>query len=344
MITAIDFGCYTIRSAWRDAFPDAPVRMRSAQSEYVILPDINRSRQLLNAHGIPRAECDDSIVVYGDHAERARWLSRIPPASLFNGGMVPADDPPARQILDLMTAAMLPEPHGADNLCAFTVPGSERRPESQEFLARLIHMRGFEPLPMAASDAAMLAEGRESMFTGIALVMGSETTEISLCRLGITLSSTRLPVGADWVDIELARRFKVQTWDKAGEAWLDLDAVREWKHDTDRHICNPVNEKERALAQLTSAVLDRVAQSVRKIISSSAAVQLLSDERLNVVCCGGGTQSAGFTSALTERFVDHDIAGRIQSVRTVDNPSHAVVRGLLIAAELKRVCPAAAAA
>ena len=77
-------------------------------------------------------------------------------------------------------------------------------------------------------------------------------------------------------------------------------------------------------------------------------LQALLDERILVLDGAAGTQiqALGLDEAAIrgERFVDHDIAGRIQSVRTVDNPSHAVVRGLLIAAELERVCPAAAAA
>jgi len=335
MITAIDFGCFAIRSAWRADPPNSGIMMHSAQSEYVVLPNIEQHRQLLDAHGISRAECEDSIVVYGNQAERARWLSRTPSAGIFNGGMVPVDDPPARQILDLLTASMLPEPSGHGNLCAFTIPGSQRRNESQEFLARLISMRGFEPLPVSAADAAMLAEGSESTFTGFAIVMGAETTEVSLFRLGVTLASNILPVGADWVDMELARQFKVQIWDESGDAWLDLGAVREWKHHPDRHLSSASGGREKVFGQLNSAVLAKVAQSIRQQLLLPDVQLILPDDRLNVVCCGGATQAAGFTSALTGRFVDHDIAGRIQSVRAVDNPAQTVIRGLLIAAELE---------
>lgn len=335
MITAIDFGCYAIRSAFREPGTGAPVSMYSEKSEYVVLPNIERYRQLLDSHEVPRAECEDTLAVYGNQAVRARWLSRMPSACIFNGGMVPADDPPARQILDLICAAVLPSPDSGLNLCAFTVPGSERRDVSEQFLSRLIRMRGFEPMAMSAAEVALLAEGSDSSFSGISVVMGSETSEISISRMGVTVASTMIPVGVDWVDMELARQFQIQVFDEAGEAWLDLEAVREWKHNPERTLNNAIGSRENALSRLYSSVLSQIAQATNQLLSQPKVRSAIGDERLHVICCGGATQIAGFASALTERFVDHDVADRIQSVRTVDHPEQTVTRGLLISAELE---------
>ncbi len=338
MITAIDFGCYAIRSAFRGTTAGGPVSVCSEKAEYVVLPNIERYRQLLDTHDVPRAECEDSLVIYGNQAIRARWLSRVPSAGIFNGGMVPTDDPPARQILDLICGAVLPPAGNTPNLCAFTVPGNERREESQRFLSRLIQMQGYEPLAMSAADVTMLAEGGDSSFSGISVVLGAETAEVSVTRLGVTLASQQIPVGADWIDIEIARQYQIQVFDEAGNGWLDLEAVREWKHSPERNIRNPVGEREKTLSRLLSAVLDRIAQAAKELLSLPNVVSALGEQRLNVICCGGPTCITGFASLLTERFVDHDIAGQIQSVRTVDRPELTVVRGLLIAAELEARC------
>lgn len=335
MITAIDFGCYAIRSAYRENTVGAPINVFSEKAEYVVLPNIERYRQLLDSHQVPRAECEDMLAVYGNEAARARWLSRIPSANIFNGGTVPSDDPPARQMLDLICAAILPAPTAGPNLCAFTVPGNERRDLSQQFLSRLIRMRGYEPLPVSAADVTILAEGCESSFSGISVVCGAETSEICVSRLGVTLASKVIPVGADWVDIETARQFQIQIFDETGQGWLDLEAVREWKHSPERNLRNPVGEREKALARLCSAVLDRIAMTARELLDRPDVKAAIGEQRLNVICSGGATQVAGFASALTERFVDHDVAGQVQSVRTVDRPDLTVVRGLLIAGELE---------
>lgn len=335
MITAIDFGCYAIRSACRREHAGAPITMYSEQSEYVVLPNIERYRQLLDAHEVPRAECEESLVVFGNQAKRVRWLSRMPPACIFNGGNVPADDPPARQMLDVLCAAILPSPGSGSNLCAFTIPGSERREASREFLSRLIRMRGYEPFPLHAAEAVMLAEGHETSFSGIAIVVGAETTEICICRLGVTLASTTIPVGADWIDMELARQFSIQVYDEAGNSWLDLEAVREWKHNPERSLRSVLGDRESGLGRLYQAVLDQIAQSTHQLLNHPSVRSHLASERMHVICSGGPTQINGFASSLTERFVDQDITARIHSVRTVDTPDQTVIRGALIAAELE---------
>ena len=338
MITAIDFGCYAIRSTFREGISGVPVTMYSEKSEYVVLPNIERYQQLLEAHEVPHAVCEDTLAIYGNQVTQTRWLSRMPSASIFNGGMVPSDDPPARQILDLICSAILPSPGAGLNLCAFTVPGSERRDVSQEFLSRLIRMRGYEPLVVSAADVVMLAEGNETSFSGISVVIGAETSEVSISRLGITLASTVIPVGADWIDIELARQFQIHVFDETGEAWLDLEAVREWKHNLERNLRSSVDEREKVLSRLYGAVLDRIAQATRQLMAQPNVQAAIGEERQNVICSGGATRIAEFASVLTERFVDHDIANRIQSVRRVDDPELTVVRGLLISSELEARC------
>ncbi|MCH2200565.1 MAG: hypothetical protein MK102_01235 [Fuerstiella sp.] len=346
MIAAIDFGCFAIRSAFRQDTDGAPITVYSERSEYIVLPNTERYRQLLDTHTVPHAECEDTVAVYGNQASQMRWLSRIPSAEIFNSGFVPSDDPPARQMLDLICAAILPPPDAASNLCVFTVPGTESRAKSQKFLSRLIRMRGYEPLAVSAAEVAMLAEGSDSSFSGISVVIGAETSEVSISRLGVSSSSVIIPVGAAWIDIELARQFNIHVFDETGNAWLDLEMVREWKHSTERNLRNSVGERERFLSRMYRAMLDRIAQAAHQLLSQPNVQSDLGTERLNVICCGGPTHIAGFASALTERFVDQDIAERIQSVRTVDQPELTVVRGLLISGELEARCrrhPGAAA-
>lgn len=338
MITAIDFGCHAIRSAFRESVAGAPVRMFSEKSEYITLPNIPRYQQLLDAQNVSRAVCEDTLAVYGNQAARSRWLSRLPSASLFNGGAVPSDDPPARQMLDLICTAILPKPDAGLNLCVFSVPGSERRADSRTFLSRLIRMRGYESMAVQAGEVVVLAEGSDTSFTGISVVVGAETSEVSVSRLGVSLASTIIPVGGDWIDIELARQFQIQVFDEDGGAWLDLETVREWKHNPDRNLQNSVGEREKVLTRLYGAILDRIAQAAHRLLCQPNVQSIIERERLNVICCGGATRISGFPSALTERFVDHDLVDRVQSVRTVDDPELTVVRGLLISGELESRC------
>ena len=336
MITAIDFGCYAVRSAWR--YPSASPRLTlfSERAEYAVLPDQHSYRQALGDRQVSYAECDGSLVVFGNQAGQIRWLSRMPCAPLFVDGAIPTRDAPARQILHVLVNAILPKPDDAISTCCFAVPGGPGRTENVEFLSRLIRMNGFEPVPCSAAESLILASGRESNFTGIAVVVGTENSEIGIFRFGVQLASDTIDVGANWIDAEIARQFGFQVWDAAGDCYLDLESVREWKHGSRVHLRNGIGEREQILARLYGAVLDEVARSVRRLRNCPAVKSTLGNQRLTVVCAGGPTTIGGFGSALTERFADHDIAGDIESVRTVDDPSHAVVRGLLIHGELEQ--------
>ena len=107
MITAIDFGCYGIRSARRESGQLAQISLIDERSEYVVIPPQDDCIRTLEEHKVPVAECEDSLVVFGNHSGTNRWLSRKPAAPLFAEATVPIDDPPARQILNIITESML---------------------------------------------------------------------------------------------------------------------------------------------------------------------------------------------------------------------------------------------
>lgn len=334
-MTSIDFGSYEIRCAFRDRTDVKCLSLRTERSEYAILPSQDTYRSTLSDQHISYADCDDSIVVFGSRASKVRWLSRIPCAPLFSDGMVPTDDAPARQILNILTKAMLPTRAGDLRECWFTSPGGSSS-TNIEFLSRLIRMHGFVPHHCNSGEAVMLSAGSDNQFTGISIVMGAETCQISITRYGIDLASETLHVGGNWIDTELAKQFRIQVWDDNGACYLDLNEVRDWKHDPERHLRNAVDEKERVLARLYGVVLDQIARTVKSLLRTVSVIPAMKGLRLNVVCAGGPVQVNGFSSGLTERFVDNDIADRIVSIRIAPDPSTAVVRGLLIQGELHR--------
>ena len=336
MITAIDFGCYAIRSAWRSPTASPQLTLFNERAEYAVLPGQDSYRQALEDRQICYAECDGSLVVFGDRAGQVRWLSRMPCAPLFAEGSIPTSDAPARQILHVLINAILPKPDDENSTCCFTVPGGRGRTENADFLSRLIRMNGFEPRVCSSAESLILASGNDSSFTGITLAMGAATSEVSVCRFGVPLASETIPVGANWIDAEVARQFKFQVWDVAGDCYLDHEAVREWKHDSRVHLRTGIGEREKTLARLYGEVLDRIARSVQRLLVSPAVKSTLGSQRLAVFCAGGPTVIGGFASALTERFVDHNVASDIVSVKTVDDPLNAVVRGLLIHGELEQ--------
>lgn len=335
MITAIDFGCYAIRCAYRHPETAAHITLFSERAEYAVLPNQETFHTALAERQISYATCDDSIVVFGNRASQVRWLSRKPCAPLFTDGGVPTRDAPARQILHVLTKALLPKAP-KDSYCCFTVPGGPGNKVSREFLTRIVQMHDFVPVVVSSAESVLLAAGCATSFTGVTVVIGAETSEISVCRLGVELASKTLSVGANWVDTEMARQFQMRVWDDAGDCYLDIEAVREWKHQERVHLRNSVGEREKTLSRLYGSILNQVATTVRDLIRSPQVIASLGRERLSVLCAGGATEIGGFATALTDHFVDHDVASEVLNVQTASAPANAVVRGLLIYGELEQ--------
>jgi hypothetical protein len=339
MICAIDFGSCWIRSIFRS--PEMPQRlsMYLEKSEYALIQNVERHHRLLQNQQIPFAECEGALVVAGNSARKAQWLSRVPLTPLLAEGVVPVDDPPARQILNVLTEAMLPKASGASNLCVLTIPGlrdgSVQTIKSEEFLCRLVRMQGYRPVVVHAAEAALLATCSETSFTGISIVLGAETTSICVARFGSPLAKETIAVGSNWIDTEIAAQFKVQVWDERGDAYLDVESVRQWKHETSFDLQNALSEREGMMSRLYTVLLDRVVRTVSQMLSTTPVRNALQQQRLAVKLSGGGAMLEGIVGLLTEKFIEQGIAERILSVRCASDPANAVIRGALIFGELE---------
>lgn len=339
MICAIDFGSCRIRSVFRN--PQTPERltMFSERSEYALLTNTEQHRLTLKALAVPYAECDQALVVFGNQAASAQWLSRVPRTALLAGGLIPSDDAPARQMLGLLTESMLPVSSSAHNLCVMTVPGlrdgSDQAKKNEAFLHRLVQMRGYQPLAVNSAEAALLATCSDAAFTGISLVMGAETTTICIARLGMLIASETIAIGGNWIDTELAKNFRVQMFDETGTAYLDIESIRQWKIESRVNLMNPLGNREQMLLRLYTIVVDRVSRTVTQLLNSPHVRHPLGKQRLSVMIAGGAVMVDGIVNLLTEQFIQHDIADRILSVRVASDPETAVVRGALMIGELE---------
>jgi hypothetical protein len=339
MICAIDFGSCWIRSVFRNPVAPERLSMFSERSEYSLIAKTEQHVRSLQDQQIPFAECEGSLVVPGNAAEKSQWLSRVPRTPLLVDGIVPADDPPARQMLNVLTEAMLPPLSGLHDLCVLTVPGvrdgSEQARKNEEFLCRLVRMQGYRAVVVNPAEAALLATCSDASFTGISIVMGAETTTICVARYGMALATETIAIGGNWIDAEIARQFKVQVWDEDGNSYLDIESIRQWKQQGTVQLRNPLGDRERLMSRLYSVVLDRVARTVSQMLSATPVRNALQRQRLSVMLSGGATMVEGFASLLTEQFIEHEIADRILSVRCAPDPATAVIRGALIYGELE---------
>ena len=136
-----------------------------------------------------------------------------------------------------------------------------------------------------------LSSGGESLYTGVAIVIGAETSEISVSRHGIELAAETIPIGANWIDTELARQYEIWTWDETGECLSGSggsSGVEAQLTDAFEKLAS--GERARTLARLYGAVLNQIARSTRKLINSPG--RYISPQRQSAggILCRGPTQ------------------------------------------------------
>jgi hypothetical protein len=339
MICAIDFGSCWIRSIFRNPRATERLSLFSEKSEYALISGTEQHRRVLQEQRIPYAECEGVFAIIGSNAEKVAWLRRLPCAPLLPDGMVPVDDPPARQMLSLLTEAILPPMSGSTNICVMSVPGagdqSDRSKRNDEFLCRLVKMQGYQPFVVHPAEAALLATGNEHGFSGISVVMGAETTAFCIARQGVPLATETIAYGANAVDSEIARQLKIQVFDEEGNAYLDLESIRKWKQQAAPNLMYPTQEREQLLSRLYSGWLDRITRTVISMLGQHTIRQTLQGQRLSILLSGGGSVPEGLISVLTDRLVEHQVSNRILSIRLAQDPTNAVVRGSLIMGELE---------
>ena len=266
MITAIDFGLSEIRTAFRSPQQPGRLNLIGERSGYCLVPDRRQHRASLDHQGISYAECDGVLAVVGNQITAARWLSRVPVAPLIQDSLSASADPSARQMLNVLVEAMLPACNEAEGYCAVVLPGNDSETDfslrQREFLSRLVRMRGYEVMPLRASEAAMLSTSHESFFTGCTVVIGAEHTEVCLSRNGIPLAFRECLAGGNGIDRELARQFRMHIWDGDGTCYLDTETVCGRKHEKSIDLFSPVGDFECAMAGYYEKLIDQVLRMI----------------------------------------------------------------------------------
>jgi hypothetical protein len=338
MICSIDFGSSVIRSLFPN--PEAPERLclSSTRSEYTIVPDTDVHRKTLFGQGVPFAVCEGALLVIGNDAIRARWMSRLPASPLLSEGRIPQSDAPARQILYELTQAMLPPLTTHRGICVMTVPGAGQGEAvaglNEEFLTRLVRMKGYTPIVIGAAEAAMLGACLDSLFTGVSVVIGAETVSWCIARRGLVLANESFATGTRWIDMEIARRFGVQVWDAEGRVFLDTDQAVSWRIQSAPNLRSPRDDQETALSGLFGVLIRKISESITGAMET-VDIGLRPLQAIPVMVSGGGALTAGLPEMLHASLLECEARSHQYSVARTTSPELAVVRGAYVYGELE---------
>ena len=336
MTAAVDFGSYRIRVARLDGEQILASHFRSV---YSVLPDSQDQRALLTRLGLPYAICDSHLAVIGDHADELRCINSMPAVPIFSNGQLAADDPPSRQILNLLVESMLPTTNTQEP-CAIIAPGSfQAGSGTPEFLKQVVGLRGYTPLMVSPGLATVLAEGSNDRFSAIGISFGASCCQVSLVARGNEIDNEVVARGGDWMNIELARQNDRFVYDRDGQCYLDVDSMTNWKEASYRSLSRKDSVIEHTLVNLYNDLLNRVVSAVSALISRNA----ISPGPIAVLCSGGVACIDGFEQLLRATFAESTLTSKqIGDIRIHTDPL-TVARGGLIQVALHNETQSAAA-
>lgn len=336
MNAAIDFGSHRIRVL---VCEDERLVSRTFRSVFTVLPDSQEQRAVLARLSVPYAVCDSQLAVIGDYSDEVRCVSNLPAVPIFADGQIAADDPPARQILNVLVESMLPESRSIES-CAIIAPGSFTPGQgSTEFLEKLVSLRGYRPVPVSAGLATVLAEGAHDRFSAIGISLGAQCCEIALVARGNQIDREIVPKAGEWMDIELARQNSQFVYDRDGQCYLDTDSIPGWKHAEFRSLSRRDSLLEHTLCNLYAEMLSEVANGIEAIVRRNG----VQSGAIPVLCSGGVSRINGFEDALRQAIRSAGMtAEHVGPIRVCPDPM-VVARGGLIQVALQDATQSAAA-
>lgn len=189
MSVSLDLTTQSLRSLRMDG--DCLV-MRQCRAAFGIVPQTPEYLELMRRDGIPHALCDDAVVLLGNEAAELTEAFQGTCRELLPQGRLPAGRPIARQALAALLDGLLPEPRFAGEICGVARSGIRPKGRSLDidplcpgtFTEQILRLRGYAPVALSRSLAAVYATGDADGMTAVGLELEANRCELSLVERG----------------------------------------------------------------------------------------------------------------------------------------------------------------
>lgn len=335
MSVALDLGSHASRSL-RVGQDD--ILRRQSRTMALLLEDGAATRSRLRQFEIPFIPCDDRLAVPGNPAADLAQVFSIACQDLLPDGQVPFADPVTRQLIAALIESLLPAAPQEGTICCFTQPGHGRDDDAgeahldrrREFVSRVIHLRGYDPLPINPALALILAEMEPEQFTGVGVCLGASGCELVLAHRGMAISSLRIPRGGRSIDELLAAHSRRICIDSFGQSVLDLEWARRSREEWSSGSLTD-DQKQLIERAVNDLVLEIVLGLQRLLVNR---VKRFS-EPLTMVLGGGMAQSPAFELRFRKQVARTLPALRDSHIRLASDAGSGVARGCLVQALLE---------
>ena len=333
-MVCLDFGTSEFRCLRRQATCTIG---RKSPAVYVSLPTDETDHSLIKQLRIPTIRCDDSLVVVGAAALDLSKQLRIPTIPLLMDGLVPTNDPLARQLISTVLDSILPTAQRETpcGLISRSAVDFEQRTDLQLF-AQLLLLKGYIPVPITSASAVASAELGSDQFSGIVLDWGASGASCGVYRLGEALLECNLVQGGNLVNERIAKVRNRLNWDREGNRYLDTQSIEAWKKSVGVRVDQPRTDDEQLLSELYREQLRTILLRLKTSLNTSSAPWLFSSP-VKLVCAGGCSLIGGFMPLLAGLIHEIDLPIELSEIQACPPDQFRSTRGAMIQMELDRL-------
>ncbi|MEZ6045854.1 MAG: hypothetical protein R3C11_09820 [Planctomycetaceae bacterium] len=261
--------------------------------------------------------------------------------SLFKESTARSDEAVlSSEVLQALLQSILDDPRYMNEACAVVLPATNVK---RQLITSTIRDMGYQPQIISSGMAIVLAEMVKTSFNGIGLSLGAGSCTMSLAHHGEEIARYTLPLGANWIDEQLAEANEDIGYDSHGLRYLKTDRVRNWKESHAGSFLNPSTEGELILKEVYAHLLKELFSQAGANFSMIPKV-LNSPQPMTLVCSGGPARLPGIREMIERTLLTTPFPVEINKIRVVAESLYVVARGALIHAELEQEATAGKAA
>jgi hypothetical protein len=274
-------------------------------------------------------DSDGSFIILGQDAiDKALEKNESAKRPMYRG-IVSAKEKDSRRVLSFILKEVVGKPSEPNEKLVFCVPAQPIDQQDEDFdvsyhedvVKSVLAECGYAARSINEAQALCYAELEAENYTGIGLSWGAGMVNTCIMLNGepvLTFSTTK---SGDWID------------HMSAIAVAEPDSLVQAEKESGNFSVGQPNHN--AILAAVSAYYDRLIDYTTKQL----AVALRSSKSLpkfknplTIVVAGGTSQAKGFREVFEQKLKDNNFPLPIQSVKTAEDPLHAVSKGCLIAA------------
>lgn len=319
----LDLGTSRIVVAEQDG---SGVKYREMLNAFVALPFTKMTAQMLKREGILHMAEGDQLIAYGNRVDEFANIFGGDTRRPMRSGLLNAAEPKSRRMLALLLEQACGRAKRGEKIC-YGVPSAAEGHASdliyhEQSVAHILEGLGYEARSVNEGLAVVMAELKDTDFTGIGISFGGGMCNVSVAYLGLPVLSFATTRAGDYIDESAAA--------VTGKTTTTVRLYKEQKFKLDLATDSDLDQ---ALAIYYYDMVSTVIGRLKDELSRTTKLPRL-DKAIPILFSGGSSLTQGFQGLIFKAVKKADLPIEISDVRPARTGINATAKGTLVAAML----------